>query len=116
MRNSPRAWRWCMLVSLAVLATGCATPRDRYKLPPPRNTQPLPTAHGSVYPGDTTTPPANPTSRCITSAGHCPLPAPAGTGLPCTCESTNPEFSYGGKTGPIPPMPAWADPNLKQVN
>lgn len=101
------------LLPLALVA--CAGKPDRYKLPPPRNTQPLPAAQGTVY-GQ---PPAriqNPTDRCITSAGHCLLPASTETGLPCTCDSKSPEFSYGGSTGPIPPMPDWADPRLKHRN
>lgn len=116
MINATRAWCWLMPMTFAVLVAGCATPRDRYKLPPPRNTQPLSSAHGAIYAKDIRAPPVNPTSLCITSAGYCPLPAPTETGLPCTCESTNPEFSYGGRTGPIPPMPDWADPNMKQLN
>ena len=102
---------------LALVIAGCASPPSRYKLPPPRNTQPLPTAQGSVHGvasgvGEIETP----SGRCITLAGHCMLPAPAPTGLPCTCDSKNPEFSYGGRTGAIPPMPDWADPRLRHAN
>lgn len=35
------------LLPLALVA--CAGKPDRYKLPPPRNTQPLPAAQGTVY-------------------------------------------------------------------
>lgn len=38
-----------LLLGTALLAAGCASKPDRYKLPPPRNTQPLPTAQGVVY-------------------------------------------------------------------
>lgn len=104
-----------LLLGVALIAAGCASKPDRYKLPPPRNTQPLPTAQGVVY-GKAPASIANPTDRCITSAGHCPLPATTETGQPCTCDSKNPEFTYGGSTGPIPPMPDWADPGLKHAN
>jgi len=104
------------MIAVVNMVAGCATPPDRYKLPPPRNTQPLPSAHGVVYGGEASAAIRNSTDRCITSAGHCPLPAPAETGLPCTCESKSPEFTYGGSTGPIPPMPDWADPRLKRSN
>jgi hypothetical protein len=100
---------------LALAVSACASKPDRHKLPPPRNTQPLAGAQGTVY----AQPPAriqNPTDRCITSAGHCPLPASTETGLPCTCDAKNQEFSYGGSTGPIPAMPDWADPRLKHKN
>ena len=119
MQFSTPARTCCLLLSIVVttiFVTGCASRDNRYKLPPPRNTQALPTAHGSVYGKQGAELPVNPTNRCITSAGHCLLPAPTETGLPCTCDSTNPEFTYGGSTGPIPPMPDWADPNLKHTN
>ncbi|MBV2235031.1 MAG: hypothetical protein KUL75_05725 [Sterolibacterium sp.] len=103
----------CILLPLVFSA--CASQPDRYKLPPPRNTQPLPSAQGSVY-GQPAARLKNPTDRCITSAGHCPLPATTESGLPCTCDSRRPEFSYGGRTGPIPAMPDWADPRLKHKN
>ncbi len=104
-----------LLAGLVIAISGCANRNDRYKQPPPRDTQPLPSAHGSVY-GKAAGTPTSLSDRCITSAGHCPLPAAVQTGLPCTCDSKNPEFSYGGRTGPIPPMPDWADPRLKHTN
>src|ERR1035437_10179925 len=112
MLNATIVRQWCLML-LVIVAAGCATPNARYKLPPPRNTQPLLSAHGVVYAKDAPASPVKPTDRCITSAGHCPLPGPTETGLSCTCDSTSPEFTYGGTTGPIPPMPDWADPKLK---
>ena len=103
------------VVAVAIVTAGCASAPDRYKLPPPRNTQALPSAHGVLY-GNAPAKLSNPTNLCITSAGHCPLPTTTETGLPCTCDSKNPEFTYGGSTGPIPPMPDWADPRLKHTN
>jgi len=30
--------------------------------------------------------------------------------LRCTCEAADGSYAYAGRTGEIPPMPAWADP------
>ena len=84
-------------------------------MPPPRDTQPLPEARGVLY-GKLPATIANPTDRCITTAGHCPLPATTETGLSCTCDANNGQYIYGGSTGPIPPMPDWADPSLRPPN
>jgi hypothetical protein len=114
MTHSTTLRAWWLLAGFAIVAAGCAhDPNARYKLPPPRNTQPLLTAHGVVYAKEAPASPVNPTALCITPAGHCPLAQATESGLPCTCESTSPEYTYGGKTGPIPPMPDWADPQQK---
>ncbi len=105
----------CLLLGAALIVAGCASKPDRYKQPPPRNTQPLPDARGSLY-GKTPPTIAQPTERCITSAGHCLLPATTETGLPCTCDAKDGAYTYGGTTGPIPPMPDWADTRLKHTN
>lgn len=115
MINASILKRCGLLLMVGAIAAGCAGKPDRYKQPPPRNTQALPGAQGVVY-GRAPATLANPTDRCITSAGHCPLPAPTETGLPCTCDAKGGEYTYGGSTGPIPPMPEWADPRLKHAN
>lgn len=114
-----RLWTLASAALLATLLTAtlsaCASKPDRYKLPPPRNTQPLAGAQGAVYAQQ----PArlqNPTEYCITSAGYCTLPSASESDLPCTCDAKNQSYSYGGRTGPIPAMPDWADPRLKHRN
>ncbi len=116
MVKATSASLWSVLLVTSIAAAGCADPNARYKQPLPRNTQPLLSAHGVLYAKGANAAPLKPTDRCITSAGHCPLPVTTETGLPCTCDSTDPEFTYGGTTGPIPPMPDWADPKMKRTN
>ena len=102
--------RWMAAIPIFLLL-GCAG-ADRYKLPPPRNTQLLATAQGVVYAEPAASAPVTPSRYCVTSGGSCALPAPVETGLSCTCESASPKYSYGGRTGAMPPMPEWADPSL----
>lgn len=98
---------WLGLVLTLVACAG----QNPSTLPPPASTASLPGARANVFRLATAAEAASgPASVCATSAGHCPVPADTPAGLRCTCEAADGSYAYAGRTGEIPPMPAWADP------
>lgn len=99
--------------AVVVALSACAI--DPSTLPPPPEVDALVGARAQVFKlagaVETTSPAA---SVCATSAGHCPVPADTPSGLRCICEAPDGSYVYAGRTGEIPPMPAWADPSKKR--
>ncbi|CAG4884801.1 exported protein of unknown function [Georgfuchsia toluolica] len=86
-----------------LLVLGCAgSDAQRQRLPLDR--QLLPDAQGVVYDAPTEQTPQHPAQYCITTGGSCALATSSETGLSCTCDSSNPKYSYGGRTGSIQPQ------------
>jgi len=63
-------------------------------------TSPIPGATAKVVPAAPMQSNAPPAKFCVTDAGYCPLPAPAGAGQYCICQTGS--LMYGGKTNAAP--------------
>lgn len=106
---------WPGIGALVCILSACAV--DPYTLPPPRAVEALSGAQSQVFrlAGNNAPEAAMPAaSVCSTEAGHCPVPAGTPAGLRCLCEAPDGSYTYAGRTGDIPPMPAWADPAKKR--
>lgn len=106
---------WIGAGALVCILSGCAV--DPSTLPPPLSIDALPGARAQVFQlaGSSTSDAATTTaSVCSTEAGYCPVPAGTPAGLRCTCDASDGSYTYAGRTGEIPPMPAWADPSKKR--
>ncbi|CAG4884765.1 protein of unknown function [Georgfuchsia toluolica] len=92
-----------LLITISLLLVpGCAG-NDAQGQQQPLDRQLLPDAQGVGYDALAEQTPQYPALYCITTGGSCVLVTPADTGLSCTCDSNNPKYSYGGRTGSIQP-------------
>lgn len=113
LRGNHVAWFGASV--LACILSACAV--DPSTMTPPRAVEALPGAQAQVYrlAGSSTPEVATTTaSVCSTEAGYCPVPAGTLADLRCTCEAPDGSYIYAGRTGEIPPIPAWADPSKKR--
>lgn len=107
---------WALGLIAAGALSACAGRGDPYKLPPPASVGALVGAKVQVFrlAGAASEAAASTASVCSTNGGYCSVPADTPAGLRCTCEAGDGSYLYAGRTGDIPPMPEWADPNKKR--